>query len=439
MASIPVKKKISAFPTKGFFITTIVKDIDLIDAIFDLIDNAIDGHIKNNISEKKLISISVSEKEFKIEDNCGGIKKDDVYDHVFRFGKSGDEKFKTIGIYGIGLKRAIFKIGKNILIESDDGVDYYSIRIDEKWLNEEDNWDLNFENEGKTKGELMTRITITDIYPDIAEELNLTTFANKLTDRIKNTYSIFIEERVEISVNGDQVEHYDFEFLDDGEKFAPFHKRYKIDKIDFEIFAGYTPGGRDDWPSGWYVFCNDRLIIREDISERTGWGSGINDKTFHYPEDKRFLGLAFFSANDPWLLPWKTTKDDIQVDNRIYRAAQVEMRAVTSRLVDVIRLAGKTTNPITGETVGKALFEDIATKPRSEIIEEQDEKVPAIKGDLIYDSLTSVPESTNIQYSKKTSLVQKVKKQLGDAYISNKKAGEKTFEYYVKMEEIEDE
>jgi len=44
---------INASPTKSFFTRTLVKDVDVIDAILDLIDNSIDSHIKNNLHEKK--------------------------------------------------------------------------------------------------------------------------------------------------------------------------------------------------------------------------------------------------------------------------------------------------------------------------------------------------------------------------------------------------
>ena len=41
-----------------------------------------------------------------------------------------------------------------------------------------------------------------------------------------------------------------------------------------------------------------------------------------------------------------------------------------------------------------------------------------------------------MEYSKKSKLVNKVKKQLGNPYMSNTKVGEKTFDYYVKMEDF---
>lgn len=430
--------KINASPTKSFFIDILVKDIDLIDAVLDLIDNSIDSYIKKRISERKRILITVSDNAFKIEDHCGGINKEDVYDHVFRFGKSSEERARTIGIYGIGLKRAIFKMGKNILLESDDGSNFYSIRIDEDWLKNVEKWTLDFEKEENTRGNPMTRVTITELYPNIADEFKSTVFENTLRERIRDTYSIFMEEKVTIEVNDRPVDFYDFKFLSDGEKFAPFHKKYNFDDVEVEIFAGYTPGGREKWPYGWYVFCNDRLIIKSDTSERTGWG-GYGERKYHYPEDNQFLGLVFFRSDNPMSLPWQTTKDDVQVDSRVYRATQVEMKEVTSRLVDVIHLAGKTIDPGTRETIGTAIFEDTPTISRKDVTVEQQEIVPAIRGELGYESLSKVPVVTSIQYMEKTALVNKVKAKLGEPWMSNKKMGQKTFEYYVKWEEIKDE
>src|SRR3989344_2999791 len=154
-------RTINASPSKSFFIRTLTKDIGLIGAILDLIDNSIDSYIENSFRDRGKISLNYSKDKFVLEDNCGGIKKDKVYDHVFRFGKPSENRGKTIGTYGIGLKRAILKIGNNILIEADDGTEKYSILIDEKWLNEETNWDLNFKTQEEESVSPSTRITIT--------------------------------------------------------------------------------------------------------------------------------------------------------------------------------------------------------------------------------------------------------------------------------------
>src|SRR5208282_3298084 len=106
---------------KTFFIQTLTKDIDLVEAVLDLIDNAIDSYIKNGLTGRTNINLSFSETTFAIEDFCGGIEKEAVYEHVFAFGAPSETKARTVGVFGIGLKRSIFKMGRNILIESDDG------------------------------------------------------------------------------------------------------------------------------------------------------------------------------------------------------------------------------------------------------------------------------------------------------------------------------
>lgn len=450
--------KINAYPTKSFFVETLVKDIHLMDAILDLIDNSIDGYIKNHFQERKKISVYFSRDKFVIEDYCGGIKKKEIYEHVFRLGMPTKDKEKTIGVYGIGLKRTMFKMGQNILVESDDGEYFYSVRIDKNWLENDKNWELDFETEENSKGVPMTRVTIQEIFSNIAEEMGNILFINQFRDKIKDTYSIFIEDRITIEVNGIPVEPYDFRFLYEAAKgFVPFHKKYNYDGIEVEIYAGYTPVDSDEHPFGWYAFCNDRLVIRNDTSERTGWGE---ERRYHYPEDNRFLGLIFFRSEDPLSLPWDTTKTDIQDGSRVYRSAQIDMKAITSRFIDVIRLTGRTTDPETGETIGKAFFENVSTKLRRDIIEESEEIVPAIKDELTSDeqikvenvlgqvsqvsqvryvSLSNIPETSTIQYSKKKKIIKNVKQKLGNPYMSNKKVGEITFDYYVKMEEIKDE
>jgi hypothetical protein len=429
-------KRINTRPSKSFFIKTLVRDIDLIDAILDLIDNSIDNHIRNNYPDRRRILIEFSKEKFTISDNCGGIKKEQIYDRVLKFGQPSSERFKTIGVYGIGMKRAIFKMGENILLESDDGVDNFSIRITKAWLDNDNAWDLDFESEGSTTGIPSFKITISEIFSNISEEFGSTPFVNDLIKRIKDTYSIFIEDKVDILVNGEDITHFDFGFLFDlDKKFRPFHKKYLLEDVHIEIFAGFTsPNGEIDKAYGWYVFCNDRLVLRNDVSDRTGWG-GFGAKKYHYPEDDRFLGLVFFSSDNPIKLPWQTAKENIQYDSKIYRQAQLDMRAITTRHVNVIRLAGRTPDPDTGVTIGKNLFKGVSTKPRKEIIDESIEILPNIKGVTI----STLSEYTTITYSKKRNIVQKMKQQLGDVYMTNKKLGEETFRYVQKMKGLNDE
>ena len=112
----------------------LTRDIELDDAILDLIDNSVDGAIRKTVKSKfsktpykgYWVKVNISKAEFSITDNCGGIP-DNRLDAAFRLGRPQanlDEDIPTIGMYGIGMKRAIFKIGRQAVVESssEDGV-----------------------------------------------------------------------------------------------------------------------------------------------------------------------------------------------------------------------------------------------------------------------------------------------------------------------------
>lgn len=112
-------KKVDASPTKGFFIYMLTRDIDVRPAIVELIDNSIDGakKIRKDKGYKGLfIKISMSQDKFIIEDNCGGIDIETAQKYAFQFGRSSDRENDLhgyfTGIFGIGMKRALFKLGK---------------------------------------------------------------------------------------------------------------------------------------------------------------------------------------------------------------------------------------------------------------------------------------------------------------------------------------
>ena len=71
-------------PTKEFFVEMLTRDIELNDAILDLLDNCLDGVVRSCPERKKLeddqyyrsycAEINISKDSFTIRDNCGGIQ-----------------------------------------------------------------------------------------------------------------------------------------------------------------------------------------------------------------------------------------------------------------------------------------------------------------------------------------------------------------------------
>ena len=131
MSTVATSPKAGANPTKAFFVTMITRDITLEDCILDLIDNSVDGAWRCEGSRpmgladdadlsKYSIFIDASSERFRIGDNCGGMTLDDAINHAFSFGRRAMDTYAdySIGVYGIGMKRAVFKLGKDIRIRS---------------------------------------------------------------------------------------------------------------------------------------------------------------------------------------------------------------------------------------------------------------------------------------------------------------------------------
>jgi HSP90 family molecular chaperone len=102
----------------------LIKDISLKDAIGDLVDNSVDAIKAKSKNQNDFsgytIEITADNKIFSIKDNGSGIEEDIARKYAFKLGKPKDHKLlkHSIGRFGIGMKRAFFKIGNEIFVES---------------------------------------------------------------------------------------------------------------------------------------------------------------------------------------------------------------------------------------------------------------------------------------------------------------------------------
>jgi hypothetical protein len=139
----------NAFPHKHFFLEMFTRDISLDACILDLIDNSIDGLIRssnldvsasilerpNPLTETELtrlpkVEVSYSTDHFSIKDECGGIGLEMAKNEIFTFGHDPKSTTKgNLGVYGIGLKRAIFKLGDDFSMESHTAKDGFKVRL----------------------------------------------------------------------------------------------------------------------------------------------------------------------------------------------------------------------------------------------------------------------------------------------------------------------
>lgn len=341
-------------PTKDFFINMLTKDIDLKDAILDLLDNCLDGVIRTKgIKDKSLdknyyqgfhARINISTSNFSLIDNCGGISKIIARDEAFRMGgQSTKENLPTVGIYGIGMKRAIFKIGKSAEVQTKNKADSFKVIISETWAKSTD-WsfpieDIDpsaFENDG-------TKIIISELTEQIQKEWvtndSVKKFVDELSKAIKSNYSLIIEKGFEIFVNDKKIDGLPYTLLissnDTGIKPYIFKKDY--DSVMVSLIVGfYAPTPSDDeidernesrrssGDAGWTVVCNDRVILYNDKTHYTGWGeAGIPQ---YHNQFIGIKGMVIFESDDPKKLPMTTTKRGIDLSSPIYADVKNKMR-----------------------------------------------------------------------------------------------------------------
>src|SRR5690348_9458536 len=82
-------------PAKSFFVSMLTRDIELADAILDLLDNCVDGALRSRTEEltakdsleEYWAHIDFDETMFRIEDNCGGIPWKLAKDYAFCLGR----------------------------------------------------------------------------------------------------------------------------------------------------------------------------------------------------------------------------------------------------------------------------------------------------------------------------------------------------------------
>ena len=77
------------------------------------------------------MEISFSKDSFMISDNCGGIPWS-LHDYAFRMGRASDRPSHVpggVGVYGIGMKRAIFKMGEHCLVSTQNADNRYEVEV----------------------------------------------------------------------------------------------------------------------------------------------------------------------------------------------------------------------------------------------------------------------------------------------------------------------
>lgn len=429
---------INASPTKKLVAYVLTKDIVLEHAVLDLIDNSIDG--ARRLSPENFngfeVTVNFSQDSFSIEDNCGGIPYEIAKDYAFRFGRPDDYiplegPSDLIGNFGVGMKRALLKMGKKINIYSTTPERYFEIEIEvEKWLEDDKNWNFEFSNVidfASPAQKTGTRILVTDLYQGIAEKFALKQFKDALKLQIKEKQATPLLQGISIIVGDDHIAGSVMQLML-SKDIKPFYKFFRLEfpegPVTVSIYAGLADS--DNNRAGWYVICNGRTLLQADTSSVTGWGNKYDGDRIpsYHNQYARFRGYVIFHSDSPRALPWNTTKSGVDMEHPAYRKSSQEMilamRQVFSFLNALDRESDSEQQPLT------SLLKKLKAVPLSDLGLNDSFVFPKDK--------TKVSESRKLRWVRYQKPVEQVHKVMEYLEVDRpEEAGEKTFDIYYSL------
>ncbi|MFI5258789.1 MAG: ATP-binding protein [Candidatus Limnocylindrales bacterium] len=363
-----------ATPAKHFFIYMLVKDIELIPSVVDLVDNSVDaarvllargrnGEPSAQASalgqaddtpaagglpdlSQFLVEIEANADRFEIRDNCGGIDLDTAEKYAFRFGRPEDFPGSplAVGQFGVGMKRALFKLGTKFTVTSTTERSHFVLPVDvEAWaLDQDPRWRFPFSvadpdyhpTAGETGG---TTIAVHRLHESVSEDFASPGILGRLRTDLELRHQPPLDAGMQIHLNGDPLRASRPE-LALSDLISPVHVAETIaangGSVRMDLYAGIVApkdGGHieDLEPeelsyapqAGWYLFCNNRLLLAADTSALTGWGDGASA---YHPQYRNFRGYVYLYG-DSALLPWNTTKTGVDRDSRVFRITKAQM------------------------------------------------------------------------------------------------------------------
>lgn len=345
---------IDVTPTRALFVDMLTRDIHLDRAVLDLVDNCVDGAKRLRPGDESdydglEIKIELNAERFSIIDNCGGIGIDTAKHYAFRFGRAKGMTATpgSVGQFGVGMKRALFKFGHSFSVNSRTTTDRFELDVNvDEWEQKDGPWRFAFSSSEMNIqipiSETGTEIEVTPLRHDSSAQFSSSTFQNSLARQIEAAQQQYIARKLRIFVNGRALIASSWELIK-GQGIEPSYQRDEIvtpegSVVYRRIYAGI--GNSSSQAAGWYVFCNGRMVLAADQTRTTGWEKGDDDQTVTMPkfhgQFARFRGFVFLDADDASVLPWNTTKTGIDVDTDVWRSTYSAMRGAMRPVIDFL-------------------------------------------------------------------------------------------------------
>lgn len=328
---------LNAVPSKRLFLS-IIADYDLNRSICELVDNGLDVWVRDKRRREVAIEIDLDARQQTIEvrDNAGGLKRSELV-YIVGPGNTGSEPTdETIGIFGVGTKRAVVALAQDIRVVTRYGVDEtYQVEFDDRWLQDE-SWDLSL----FVVDEIEPGTTIVQLH---RLRMQVTDEAiEQLKSHLQATYAKFLQMTgVQISLNGEPLTPIFFDNWAYPPGYEP--RRYtgvvptaEGHPVRVEAIAGLSSESSPATGEyGVYVYCNDRLIARALKTFEVGFTKGYAG--LPHPKVSLTKVLVFLNG-DARAMPWNSSKSDISTKHEVFQALHAWLNQVVSDYAALSRI-----------------------------------------------------------------------------------------------------
>ncbi len=246
------------------------------------------------------------------------------------------------------MKRTIFKMGNRFRIISSTNNSNFVIDVDAAAWTRKKEWEFTFRSVNDTAqpdaaGGYGTEIYVTELHEEVMRAFSSAAFSDQLIEKLETNHQQQLEHGLEIKVNGRPLQFRPVE-LRQSERLKSGRQEFVLEghqpKFAVRLFAGI--GESNPAAAGWYVFCNERLILRADQTKETGWGETKNIKIPKYHNQfAEFRGYAYFECEGASALPWNTTKTGLDGGSSNYAQIRPYMISLMRTVIDFLNKKDK--------------------------------------------------------------------------------------------------
>lgn len=327
----------------NFIESTLTQDITTLEALYDLVDNSIDA-ARNDIFmsnyEKDSSGLPISYDGYKIQiridkdsvrilDNCLGIEEKTLTETALYTAATSNHAF-GIGYYGLGLKRALLKMGTNFAFSVDNKKSIFKSRFTNLHLGGNKDKEI-IGDEYQTKNKSKVLFSVNELKNEICNDLHDSRWFQNAVDGFAIRYGVYISKGFQIILHNVQTKQFmriagATPKLRKNALVPPASQKLNINGVEIVIESGihdeyFFPGEEQYSLSknrlltdqfGIYFVCNDRIIVAASTAIEHGWG------TKWHSEYNGFVCWVRFVSKEPHKLPWNTAKTALRVDSSLF-------------------------------------------------------------------------------------------------------------------------